>query len=41
MVEWGSQASGDSPALCWGSPLVPVHKGLGSWQALAVCVPEP
>lgn len=40
VVEWGSQASGNSPALCWGSLLVPVHRGLGSWQALAVCVPE-
>lgn len=41
VVEWGSQASRDSPALRWGSLLVPVYKGLGSWQALAVCAPEP
>lgn len=41
VVDWGSQASGDSPALCWGSLLLPIHKGLGFSLALAAYAPEP
>lgn len=37
VVDWGSQASGESFALCWGSLLLPVYQGLGShWHLLPV-----
>lgn len=40
-VDWGSRASGGSSALCGGSLLRPVHKGLGASLALAAYAPEP